>query len=270
MQIWGQSPRQWARSAGRPHDVAEFRELLDGGPVKSVVIHAIYLINCASKDTEIRGASRWTRSMHALAAGDASAPPAWCSTRARPRASPRGGAAAGGRGAARGARRVRPLRPPARGHRRRRRHHRPHLRGAGRADRLCRRAKAARACAWTPATCWPSGFDIRTADKLTEVIDDCEQVVGTRPGALPARERLADPAGLQPRPPRPARRRRAGRPRLRGVPLASRASRACPAIFEGPGKAGKGAEKEDVDRLKELRRSGRAARRRRSRVAVRR
>jgi deoxyribonuclease IV len=50
-------------------DFAEMRELLAEGPVKSVVIHAVYLINCASKDKEIRKKSLDSLT-HALRVGD--------------------------------------------------------------------------------------------------------------------------------------------------------------------------------------------------------
>ena len=70
IQIFNQSPRAWRPTNHREDDVAEFRELLAAGPVRSVVIHAVYLINCASKDPEIRRKSVESLS-HALRAGDA-------------------------------------------------------------------------------------------------------------------------------------------------------------------------------------------------------
>src|SRR3954470_9759040 len=69
MQIWGQSPRQWAPGKPKPADEGAFRELLTDGPVKSVVIHAIYLINCASTDGDLRRKSLDSLT-HALRLGD--------------------------------------------------------------------------------------------------------------------------------------------------------------------------------------------------------
>ena len=35
-------------------DFAEFREALAASPIRAVLIHAVYLLNCASEDPEIR------------------------------------------------------------------------------------------------------------------------------------------------------------------------------------------------------------------------
>ena len=70
IQIFNQSPRMWRPTAYKPEDIAEFNELMADGPVKSVVIHAVYLINCASNEDEIREKSI-TSLTHALLLGDA-------------------------------------------------------------------------------------------------------------------------------------------------------------------------------------------------------
>ncbi len=69
IQIWGQSPRMWRPTSWKDADVAEFRELMGGGPIETAVIHAIYLINCASKDKEIRRKSIESV-VHSLRTGD--------------------------------------------------------------------------------------------------------------------------------------------------------------------------------------------------------
>jgi deoxyribonuclease-4 len=69
IQIWGQSPRQWRPGRWKEDDVAAFRELMADGPIKSVVIHSIYLINCASTDREMRRKSAASL-IHALRTGD--------------------------------------------------------------------------------------------------------------------------------------------------------------------------------------------------------
>jgi deoxyribonuclease-4 len=70
IQIFNQSPRAWRPTNYREDDIAEFRELMASGPVKSVVIHAVYLINCASKDPIVREKSLNSLA-HALRVGDA-------------------------------------------------------------------------------------------------------------------------------------------------------------------------------------------------------
>jgi deoxyribonuclease IV len=70
IQIFNQSPRMWRPTNYKPEDIAEFNERMNGGPVKSVVIHAVYLINCASNEPEIREKSI-TSLTHALLLGDA-------------------------------------------------------------------------------------------------------------------------------------------------------------------------------------------------------
>jgi deoxyribonuclease-4 len=54
IQIFNQSPRMWRPTAYGEEDFAAFREAMDGSGVEAVLIHAVYLINCASKDRELR------------------------------------------------------------------------------------------------------------------------------------------------------------------------------------------------------------------------
>jgi deoxyribonuclease IV len=70
IQIFNQSPRMWRPVAYKDDEIAAFNELMANGPVKSVVIHAVYLINCASNEKEIREKSI-TSLTHALLLGDA-------------------------------------------------------------------------------------------------------------------------------------------------------------------------------------------------------
>ncbi len=70
IQIFHQSPRAWRPTNHREEDIDRFRELMAEGPVESLAIHAVYLINCASRDREIRAKS--LRSLvHAMRLGDA-------------------------------------------------------------------------------------------------------------------------------------------------------------------------------------------------------
>jgi deoxyribonuclease IV len=58
VQIFNQSPRMWRPTAYTVEDFAEFRQAMRGSGIKAVLIHAVYLINCASEDREIRQKSR--------------------------------------------------------------------------------------------------------------------------------------------------------------------------------------------------------------------
>jgi deoxyribonuclease-4 len=54
IQIFNQSPRMWRPTAYSEDDYAAFRDALGASPIKAVLIHAVYLLNCASEDREIR------------------------------------------------------------------------------------------------------------------------------------------------------------------------------------------------------------------------
>ena len=54
IQIFNQSPRMWRPTAYSDDDFAAFREEIDASPIGGVLIHAVYLLNCASEDKEIR------------------------------------------------------------------------------------------------------------------------------------------------------------------------------------------------------------------------
>src|SRR4051794_41541662 len=58
-------PTQWKQD-----DIDEFRSRMEAGPTRSVVIHAVYLINAASRDREVRKKSLKSLG-HALRVGDA-------------------------------------------------------------------------------------------------------------------------------------------------------------------------------------------------------
>ena len=70
IQIFHQSPRAWRPTVHPEESIAEFREAMGGSAIESVIIHAVYLINCASKDAEIKRKSR-SSLIHALQLGDA-------------------------------------------------------------------------------------------------------------------------------------------------------------------------------------------------------
>jgi deoxyribonuclease-4 len=69
IQIFNQSPRMWRPTKYSEEDFARFREAMDSSTVEAVVIHAVYLINCATTDKELRKKSLASLT-HALRTGD--------------------------------------------------------------------------------------------------------------------------------------------------------------------------------------------------------
>jgi deoxyribonuclease-4 len=70
IQIFNQSPRMWKPTLYREQDVAAFREAMDASPIDAVLIHAVYLLNCASEDPDIRAKSLASL-IHSLRVGHA-------------------------------------------------------------------------------------------------------------------------------------------------------------------------------------------------------
>ena len=69
IQVFNQSPRMWRPTKYGPDNFAAFREAMAASPVEAVVIHAVYLMNCATKDKELRKKSLASLT-HALRTGD--------------------------------------------------------------------------------------------------------------------------------------------------------------------------------------------------------
>jgi deoxyribonuclease IV len=69
MQIFNQSPRAWRPTKYGPNDFEAFRTKFADSEVRSVFVHAVYLINCASDDAEVRRKSLQSLT-HALQIGD--------------------------------------------------------------------------------------------------------------------------------------------------------------------------------------------------------
>jgi deoxyribonuclease-4 len=70
IQIFNQSPRMWRPTAYTEEDFAAFGEAMADSPIDAVLIHAVYLLNCASDDPEIRAKSL-TSLTHSLRVGRA-------------------------------------------------------------------------------------------------------------------------------------------------------------------------------------------------------
>ncbi len=70
IQIFHQNPRRWRPTEYGEDDFVNFREGFAASGLSSVVIHAVYLINCASREREVRTKSLVSLK-HALRVGDA-------------------------------------------------------------------------------------------------------------------------------------------------------------------------------------------------------
>src|SRR6476469_3866014 len=70
LQIFNQSPRMWKPTAYTDDDFAAFREAREASRIDSVVIHAVYLLNTATEDAELT-AKTLTSLKHSLTVGDA-------------------------------------------------------------------------------------------------------------------------------------------------------------------------------------------------------
>ena len=58
IQVFNQSPRMWRPTAYGEEDFAAFRQEVADSPLQATLIHAVYLINCATEDEEMREKSR--------------------------------------------------------------------------------------------------------------------------------------------------------------------------------------------------------------------
>lgn len=70
IQIFNQSPRMWRPTVYRDEDVHAFREAMQASEIDAVLIHAVYLLNCASEDKDIRDKTLASLT-HSLRAGKA-------------------------------------------------------------------------------------------------------------------------------------------------------------------------------------------------------
>jgi deoxyribonuclease IV len=261
IQVFNQSPRQWRPTRWKEPDVAEFLELMKEGPIESITIHAVYLINPATKDKEMRKKSADSL-IHALSMGDEIGADGVVlhpgSTVGEPHdeALPRVGemikhalgetescrllledTAGAGNTLGRSFEELREL---------------IDLSGGDKRIGLC----------LDSCHMLASGIDITTADKLAEVMDRCDKVVGKRRLRCLHVNDSQSPLGSN-------RDRHAipgeGELGARGCAafLSEPRFEGLPALFEGPGTSGHAPDKVDVDRMKELRRNGLRSRKRR-------
>jgi deoxyribonuclease IV len=262
MQVFNQSPRMWRPTRWKPDDVAEFLSLRKESPVKSVMIHAVYLINPATKDREMRKKSA-NSLIHALRMGDEIKADGVVlhpgSTVGEPRdeALPRVGemlkhvlaesdscrlllenTAGAGNTLGRSFEELREF-----------------IDLAGGEKRL--------GVCLDSCHMFASGFDIRTPDKLDDVVEEFQKTVGIRRlRCLHVNDSLAPLGSNRDRHAIPGE----GEIGARGCAafLSEPRFEKLPALFEGPGTSGHAPDKVDVDKLKKLRAQGLRSRKRRA------
>ena len=218
IQIFNQSSRQWKPQNHSDDQIAEFRDGIESSRIESVLIHAVYLINAASLEDEVR-----SKSLEALKAA----------------------LALGDRIGAAGV----VLHPGSQ----KQHDYEECMTAVGEAIRECL-AETERCPLLLEDTAGAggtlgrdlselarlvelgggddriglcldcchllaSGFEVRERQALSEIVDELELKIGLDRLHGAPRQRLADAAGLKPRPPREPGRRRTGRPRPARVPL---------------------------------------------------
>jgi len=263
IQVWGQSPRQWRPTRWEDDDIAEFRERMSNGPIRSVVIHSIYLINCASTDRDMRRKSA-TSLIHALRTGDEIGADGVVLHPGSAKGEPNEEALP----------RVAELVKHALDESARCPLLFENTAGAGdtlgrsfeeldRLIKLCGRRKRIRVCL-DSCHLLASGFDIATADKLAEVIDNCVEIVGIGRVTCLHLNDSQTPLGSNRDRHAPPGDGELG-PRGCAAFLSEPRFENLPVLFEGPGVEGKAPAKADVDRMKQLRAQGLRSRKRRKR-----
>jgi deoxyribonuclease-4 len=255
IQIFNQSPRQWKPTVYDDEKVAAFKEAMADSDIDALVIHAVYLLNCASEDKEIRDKSltSLTASLRAGAALGAAGvvlhPGSALKSGAVDAAIKRAATTIGealkesdgcqlhlentaGSGGTLG----RTFEELA-----------ALIEGAGGGKRLGACLDSCHLLA--------SGYDIRTADGLSDVIDEFDRVVGLdRLGTLHVNDSKT-PLGSN-----VDRHANLGDGELGRKGCAAFLSEPrfedLPCLFEGPGASGKAVEKPDIDNAWKLRKQG--------------
>lgn len=258
IQIFNQSPRMWKPTVYRDEQIAAFHEAMADSDVDALMIHAVYLLNAASEDEEIR-AKTLTSLIASLRAGDALGAvsvvlhPGSAKTGEVPPAIKRAGAvikealaesescalhlentAGAGGTLGRSFHELAAL-----------------IEAAGGDERL--------GLCLDSCHLYASGFDIRTAEGLTSVLDECASIVGIdRLGSLHFND---SQGGLGSNRDRHAD---VGQGELGedgcAVFLSEPRFDGLPVILETPGPDKKGPTKEELERCWTLRERGRTAR----------
>src|SRR5262249_19306549 len=69
IQIFNQSPRRWQPTNHTEKEFAAFREAMAASSIEAVLVHTVYLLNCASEDPDMRAKSL-TSLTHSLSVGE--------------------------------------------------------------------------------------------------------------------------------------------------------------------------------------------------------
>ncbi len=258
IQFFNQNPRAWRAREYTDEEAAAFTAAWQSSPLDAVLFHAVYLINCASEDPEIREKSLRSLTV-ALRSGDAlgidgvvlhaGSALAGAVDEAVARA---GGVIAEALAESAAC----PL----------------HLENTAGAGGTLGRSFAELAALVEAAggdsrlgvcldSChlFASGFDVRTPEGLTKVIDECVGLVGVeRLGSLHVNDSRSSLGSNVDRH-APLGDGELGSDGL-AVFLSEPRFDGLPAIFEGPGVEGKAPAREDVERMQALRTEGLAAR----------
>lgn len=260
IQIFNQNPRAWKPTVYSDEAVAEFHEAMAASDVDALLIHAVYLLNCASEDPEVRSKSLTSliASLRAGAALDA------VSVVLHP-----GSALKDGGGAEAALERAAATIAEALAESEGCALHLENTAGAGGTlgrtfEELATLIEGAGGGARLGAcldSCHllASGYDIRTEDGLSDVLDEFDRVVGLdRLGSLHVNDSMTELGSNRDRHANlgDGELGRAGigaflsEPRFDGL--------AC--VFEGPGASGKAVERADIDNAWQLRDEGLKAR----------
>jgi deoxyribonuclease IV len=258
IQIFNQSPRQWKPTIYDDEKVAAYKEAFEKSDVDALLIHAVYLLNCASEDREIRKKSL-TSLAASLQAGNALGAVAVV---LHPGSALKGGAGAAIKRAAKTIAEALkesdgcPL-------------HLENTAGAGgtlgrtfeELAALIDGAGGGKRLGACLDSCHmlASGYDIREAEGLSSVLDEFDRVVGLdRLGSLHVNDSMTKLGSNVDRHAnlgdgelgRKGCAAFLSEPRFEGLPC----------VFEGPGKAGKAVERVDINNALRLRRQGLKAR----------
>src|SRR5215218_7485831 len=254
IQIFNQSPRQWKPTVYDDEKVTAYKEAFADSELDALLIHAVYLVNCASEDKEMRAKSLTSliaslRAGAALGAVSVVVHPGSALGGSVEKALKRAGetiaeALAESEGcrldlentAGAGGTLGRTFEELA-----------TLIEGAGGGPRLGACLDSCHLLA--------SGYDIRTADGLSAVVDEFDRVVGLdRLGSLHVNDsRTALGSNVD-------RHANLGEGELGRKGCAAFLSEprfeGLPCVFEGPGAAGKAVEKRDIDNARKLRKQG--------------
>ena len=260
IQIFNQSPRAWRPRIYSDEEVAAFHEAMQGSEVDALLIHAVYLLNCASDDKEIRDKSlealiHALRGGHALGAVGVVLHP--------------GSAKAGEVGPA--IERAGKVIQEALKESEASALHLEDTAGAGgtlgrsfeelaRLIEACGGGKRIGICL-DSCHLHASGYDMRTAESLSDVLDEFDRIVGLdRLRSLHVNDSV-NPLGSN-----RDRHVNLGEGEIGAEGMAAFLSEprfdGLPVVFEGPGHAGKNVEREDIENALALRERGLQQRRR--------